>query len=300
MTTKYNLRQTRFERACWWLEYGVELVPLKPFSKHNQPAYGSRKARITTVDFAHKWFLNTDANLGVVLGDKAELVVADWDNAQDYESWRSGIGAMVETLTEQTARGYHAFFLSAHLPTANGDGCEFKAGGVCMVAPSVHPTGTVYRVVIDAPIAPLTEEQALLLFSFLSEKRLEHTPLDCKTPPLTLRKRENEAGASLVQRIKDGRSIVDELEAAGVTGWQRSGKNLVARCVFHKDVSPSLWANPASGLWGCNAVSCPAHDGRRAHDVINVRALWRGISEWEAIKQLADELFPPTRNTGRT
>jgi hypothetical protein len=299
MTTKYNLRQTRYERACWWLEYGVELVPLKPLSKHIQPGYGSCKAHIAATDSARKWFLNTDANLGVVLGNTAGLAVADWDNAQDYESWRSGVGATVETLTEQTARGYHAFFLHAHLPTADGRGCEFKTGGVCMVAPSVHPTGTVYRVVIDAPIAPLTEKQVHLLFPFLSEKRLEHTSLDCKTPPLALRKRESEAGASLVQRIKEARPIVDELEAAGVTGWQRSGKNLVARCVFHKDVSPSLWANPASGLWGCNAVSCPAHDGHRAHDVINARALWRGISEREAIKQLADELFPPTRNTGR-
>jgi len=306
MTAKYDLaakcyrRQARYERACWWLERGVELVPLKPLSKHNQPGYGSHKARITTADFARKWFLNTDANLGIVLGDTMGLAVADWDNAQDYDAWRNGVGAAVETLTEQTARGYHAFFIGVHLPPANGNGCEFKTTGVCMAAPSVHSTGTVYRVVIDAPIAPLMEEQARLLFSFLSAKRLDHTRLDCKTPPRTLRKRTSEPPASLVQRIKDGRSIVDELESAGVTGWQRSGKNRVARCVFHQDESPSLWVNPASGLWGCNAVSCPAHDGRRAHDVINARALWHSISEREAIKQLADELFPPTRNTGKT
>ena len=170
MITKHDLRQARYERACWWLERGVELVPLKPFSKHLQPGYGSCKAHITTADFARKWFLNTDANLGVVLGDAAGLAVMDWDNAQAYELWRGSIGATVETLTEQTARGCHAFFLGFHLPPAEEDGAEFKTGGVCMVAPSVHPTGIVYRVSINAALMPLTEEEAHILFPFLSEK----------------------------------------------------------------------------------------------------------------------------------
>jgi hypothetical protein len=231
----------------------------------------------------------------VVLGQAAGLIVGDWDNPEAYEAWHDTVGACVETLTEQTARGYHAFFLGVHLPPANGGGCEFKTDGVCMVAPSVHPTGQIYRIVVDAPIARLAEEQAPSLFPFLSEAWQAYTLSAGERLPLAPRKAESKAGASLVQRIKAARPIVDELEAAGVTGWQRSGKNLVARCVFHKDVSPSLWVNPASGLWGCNAASCPAHDGHRAHDVIDARALWRGVSGREAIRQLADELFPPHR-----
>lgn len=36
-----------------------------------------------------------------------------------------------------------------HLPSAVGDECEFKTSGVCMVAPSVHPSGVIYRIVHD-------------------------------------------------------------------------------------------------------------------------------------------------------
>jgi hypothetical protein len=75
-----DLRRERCERACWWLDRGVEVVPLKPQSKELQPGYGSHKARIADVAFAHRWFLNTDANLGVALGGSAGLVVADWDS----------------------------------------------------------------------------------------------------------------------------------------------------------------------------------------------------------------------------
>jgi hypothetical protein len=83
-TARYDLKQRRFERACWWLDHGIEVVPLKPKSKELQPGYGSRKTRIAEVVFARKWFLNTNANLGVVLGGNAGLVVADWDSVQDY------------------------------------------------------------------------------------------------------------------------------------------------------------------------------------------------------------------------
>lgn len=294
-----DLRQTRYERACWWLARGVDLAPLKPRLKNIQPGYGTYQAHITSTDFARRWFLNTDANLGVILGGAAGLAVADWDNTQDYESWRNSFNPAIETLTEHTARGYHTFFIGLHLPSATSNGCELKTSGVCMVTPSVHPSGVIYRIVQEAPLALLSVEKARLIFPFLSETLPEHNTVKGEKTPAASGRRETESGASLVQRIKDARSIVDELEAIGVRGWQRSGKNLVARCVFHHDDSPSLWVNPTSGLWGCNASSCPAHDGRRAHDVINARALWRSISNQEAIKQLADEFLPSGSKHGR-
>ncbi len=297
MVSNSDLRQARCERACWWLEHGVDLVPLKPCSKHLQPGYGASKTHITTAEFARRWFLKTNANLGLVLGGATGVAVADWDIAGSYETWRVAAGAAANTLTERTARGYHAFFLGLHLPSANADDCEIKTSGVCMVAPSIHPSGAVYRIVNDAPIAQLSDEQALQLFPFLSGRRFGDSLSQNKAEPIGAR--HLGVGTSVIRRIKEARSTVDELEAAGVTGWQRSGHNLVARCVFHEDTTPSLWVNPVSGLWGCNATSCPAHDGHRAHDVIDARALWRGISVQEAVRQLADELFPPACDSGK-
>jgi hypothetical protein len=129
MITASFLRAARYERACWWLEQGVELVPLQVRSKHIHPGYGAHQAHITTVDFARRWFPNTNANLGVVLGGTLSLAVADWDDVQNYELWDLNLGTMVETLTERTARGYHVFLQGVQLPSAQSNLCEFKAAG---------------------------------------------------------------------------------------------------------------------------------------------------------------------------
>lgn len=284
-----DLRRERCEQACWWLDRGVEVVPLKPQSKELQPGYGSRKTRITDVAFARKWFLNTNANLGVVLGGNAGLIVADWDDVQDYQVWRHTSGAMVDTLAEQTGRGYHLFFTGEDLPSAVGDGCEFKTSGVCMVSPSVHPSGVVYYVVNDAPINRIDEKKATLLFPFLSEV-CEHQERDNFTMRNAFKKRRRDAlpRNGVIARIKAARPIMDEMNATGVK-LQPGGKNaLVGLCPFHDDHSPSLWVNPESGLWGCNQPRCPAAG---THDIINFRALKRSISNSAAIKQLADEFL---------
>ena len=303
MTTRRDLRQARYERACWWLARGVEVVPLKPQSKELQPGYGAHKTHITTADFARKWFLNTDANLGVVLGGAVGLAVADWDDAQDYKSWHSNIGTTIETLTEQTARGYHAFFVRVSLlPLAVGNGCEFKTSGVCMVSPSVHPSGVVYWIMNNAPIAPLTEERARHFFPFLSEKVVKPTrgELGGALNNLMLRKeRSNLCVDSVVARIKAVWSVEDEISASGVQLRPAGPGEFVGLCPFshggHRDSQPSLWVNILRQRWGCYAPGCESNTkGERAHDVVNYRALSRGISNQEAIKQLADELLPLT------
>lgn len=285
MTSQHTLRRARYERACWWLERGVDIVPLKLQSKELQSGYGARKAHITTTDFARKWFLNTDANLGVVLGEAASLAVADWDDAQAYEAWRATTGAAIETLIEQTARGYHLFVTGDSLTSSVGNGCEFKTRGICMVSPSVHPSGVIYRIVKDAPIITLDAERARVLFPFLSEPLHNMTQVFAghvprQSPCDQLEKK------SVIARIKAARPIMDEISAAGVKLRPGGTATLIGLCPFHDDHSPSLWVNPESGLWGCNRPGCLAAG---THDVINFRALQRGISNSMAIKQLAAE-----------
>ena len=245
-------------------------MPLKPRSKELQFGYGARKAHITEVASASRWFLNTDANLGVVLGAPTGLAVADWDDAHDYEAWCVRAGGLVETLVERTARGYHWFFVSAGLTSAMGDGCEVKTSGICMVSPSVHPNGMIYHLVHDAPIVMLSDERARTLFPFLSAGPRT-------TPPVPARRRPEKgspawpADAGVVARIKAARSIVAEMQAAGIELRAAGPAAWVGLCPFHADHSPSLWVAPESGLWGCNRPGCPAAG---IHDVINFRALW--------------------------
>jgi hypothetical protein len=292
MIAKDELRQARYDQACWWLAQGVAIVPLKPNSKQLQPGYGSRKAQITQATFAAQWFLNTDANLGLVLGGTTDLVVADWDVSQSYQTWLETTGQGVETLTEQTARGYHSFFIAQGLPSLTGHGCEFKTRGVCMVSPSRHPSGVVYRIVNNLPIFTIDEEKMRTLFPFLSENLPRQIPNEDKISLLNQASSKETKGlpvrVGVIARIKATRSIVAEMRTTGVK-LQSGGKHtLVGLCPFHKDHSPSLWVNPQSGLWGCNKPTCPAAG---THDVINFRALSRSISNNAAVKQLANEFL---------
>jgi hypothetical protein len=292
MIANDELRYARYDRACWWLAQGVAIVPLKPDSKQLQPGYGSRQAQITQVAFAAQWFLNTDANLGLVLGGTTGLAVADWDVSQSYQNWLEMTGQEVETLTEQTGRGYHSFFIAQSLPSVTGHGCEFKTRGVCMVSPSRHPSGMVYQIVNNAPILTIDQEKMLALFPFLSENLRQQTGSDDKNSPVNQASGKKTKAlpvrAGVIARIKAARSIVAEMRTTGVK-LQSGGKHtLVGLCPFHQDHSPSLWANPESGLWGCNKPTCPAAG---THDVINFRALSRNISNNAAIKQLANEFL---------
>ena len=197
---------------------------------------------------------------------------------------------LVDTLAEQTARGYHLFFFGHDLPSAVAAGCEFKTEGVCTVSPSVHPSGALYRIVHDVSIARLDQEEACALFPFLSEalskraKRKQRPPSGRSMPG----DRRTQKDGSVIERIKATRSTVQELEAAGIA-LRPSGENtMVGLCPFHDDHRPSLWVYTDNGLWGCNKPTCRAAG---FHDVINFRALVRGISNSASIKELASEFL---------
>jgi len=275
-------RWARFIRACWWLALGIAILPLKPRSKHLQPGFGPRQARVIDQQSARRWFLNTDANLGLVLGDSPGLVVADWDDASAFHAWRAALGATVDSLTERTARGYHVFFFAPALPSAADRTCELKTHGACMVAPSLHPAGIRYHVTCPAPIATLDAVTAYSLFPFLSQASAAPAPLALARPTPT------QVQTGLVGRIKAARPILDELRAVGIALRSGGQGTLVGCCPFHADHAPSLWVYPDRGLWGCNRPDCLAAG---AHDVINFRARWCGISNQAAIRQLAHEFL---------
>jgi len=282
--------RARFRQAQWWLSRGIDVVPIKQGSKHLVRGFGASKRHITSTSEAQRWFLHSSSNLGVVLGGKAGLVVADWDDAEAHARWSETQGLNVCTRTEQTARGWHIFFFGQELTSGAGGGCDFLAHGVCMVTPSIHPSGAVYRLVNDAPINTLTPEQAEGVFPFLSDNRSsvassrKFSPADSHRPQHGGTPDSRERG--VVARIKAARSTVAEMTEVGIVLRPGGTNALVGRCPFHDDHHPSLWVNPKSGLWGCNRPDCPAAG---VHDVINFRAMSRKIGIRSAIRELAKE-----------
>ncbi len=278
----------RFERARWWLSLGAALVPLQPRSKYIVAGWGPGLRRISDESTARAWFLDRACNVGLVLDG---FVCADFDQAQAFESWCAGVGVDVSTLVEATARGVHVYWRAGEgLRGGAGEGCEFKASGVVTVAPSVHQSGAVYRVLSDAPVATLMAEDAARLFPFTSKAVTGDGLMREEKRRAVVR--GVAAGLGLVARIKDAWHVEDEAVAAGVDLRPGRGAVLVGCCPFHSDEQPSLWVNVERQRWGCYSPHCPTNaGGEAAHDVINWRAYRRhGGDVRAAIVELAGEL----------
>lgn len=268
----------KLARAYTWLNWEADLLPVQPKSKHLVGGFGSRQNRIRSMPEAFAWFEERRCNIAMVLDHG--FVAADFDDAAVYWQWVAGPGAAVRTYTEQTARGAHVIWRGDGLPAAAAPGVEFKNAGALLIAPSVHPSGIVYRILCDLPPARLTLEQAKTLFPFLS------VPRSAPARPAAVAPAAGPGGGQ-VAIIKSRVSVVAELEAAGVRAWRPGGVAVVACCPFHADSNPTLWAMPAAGVWGCNAPACRAYG---KHDVINARALRRGIDNREALRELWAEV----------
>jgi hypothetical protein len=169
-----------------------------------------------------------------------------------------------------------------------------------MVAPSVHPTGQLYHIVKDMPIAFLAEDKARLLFPFLSElfngrATIGTVPLGSSVPKTRRGYAVDEEG--IVARIKKARTVETEIQASGVQLHPAGPGELVGLCPFnhggHQDSQPSLWVNTERQRWGCYAPGCESNmGGEKAHDVVNYRALSRGLSNRAAIRQLTNGFLP--------
>lgn len=71
------------------------------------------------------------------------------------------------------------------------------------------------------------------------------------------------------------------VEAAGVE-LERRGKDLVGRCPFHEDRSPSLVISPAKNLWHCLGAC------QEGGSVIDWVMRWEGVSFRHAVELLRD------------
>lgn len=109
----------------------------------------------------HQWFSNERYNaLAVLLGPVSNhLACRDFDKADSYEGWSARNANFASHLpTVQTGRGYHVYFRNENCAlTVLADGELRGSGGVCLLPPSVHPTGKRYEWII-----PLGNEVPLI------------------------------------------------------------------------------------------------------------------------------------------
>ena len=145
-----------------WAERGFAVFPLMPRGKCPLGALVPNGFKGATRDhdvITSWWRREPQANIGIATGGKYFIVDLDGPEAATWfgESCaRTGVAP--KTLTVRTARGFHVFFSStASVPNSAGriaPSIDVRGdGGYVVGAPSVHPSGHVYTIVRDLPIA---------------------------------------------------------------------------------------------------------------------------------------------------
>jgi len=180
---------------------------------------GWQRSRANERTIEARWRAWPSANVGLVTGGSARLVVLDVDGAEGLRSLRAleeAHGAFPETLTSATGGGgeQRLFRLPEHLDLGAignsvrklGGGLDVRAsGGQIVVAPSVHRSGRRYRWLSRLPLASLPE----WLYELLAERphRVDNWPSAVRPGPDRLRRYGEAAlarGSALVALAKSG------------------------------------------------------------------------------------------------
>jgi hypothetical protein len=146
----------RYHRFCW------SVIPIKRGTKEPYGKWKQYQAERASIEQIKKWFGNgQDFGVAVVAGDvSGGLVCRDFDEMTAYDDWTAKYPDFAETLpTVETGRpGRHVYCradiaqIRAARPSKStiielGDG-ELRGGGYCILPPSKHPTGHVYRALL--------------------------------------------------------------------------------------------------------------------------------------------------------
>jgi len=262
----------RLDVALWWLEQGIDLVPVQPGGKRLVPGFGAYRRRIRDEAAARFWFHERQAGLAVVCGSGPGLVVLDFDNAALYQRWQSAAGDVSQSYTVATRRGFHVHVWGDASGVRGVDGLDVLGRG---------------RVSVTAPSRGYDE---------VGQGRQVVASDDLGALPLLSRKKPSVSSSSSGAVVVDGDDVVSAIKAAypvaqfaedaGIrlrSSDRGRGRWFVARCPFHDDHHPSFWLDSKRGLWGCRACGISG-------DVINLYARVARCSVRDAIDALAARL----------
>ena len=147
------------DEARHYVARGWSVIPIRHRSRGKEPACHWQKyqSQLPTDRTLRRWFQNDVDGLAVVMGPvSGGLTCCDFDQLDAYDAWAGQYADLAAHLpTVDTARGRHVYFTSTvDRIIHTGDG-EIRGGGYCLLPPSRHPTGDLYRWRVRLPNGPL-------------------------------------------------------------------------------------------------------------------------------------------------
>lgn len=277
-------------------ELGYSVIPCDYRTKAASVKWTQYQEQRPTDHQIFKWFAHRITNAAVLTGCHGYgvgLVVIDFDNLQDFETWKLWASqnnpVTLDAYMVKTRRGMHVYLSSVNehsFRNLHYEGVDVKgAGGYVMLPGSIHPSGFVYESVdSDNLFIPGFESIEEVLPPEILERR-KNAIFESYDRPPTMELSDSQildipAGRKLtIEQIKARHRIEDFIPVAMVTG----ADYYVAHCPFHNDENPSFWVNTAKQICGCQAGCTPI-----VLDVVNLFARLHNVSNSEAINQLSN------------
>jgi hypothetical protein len=146
--------ESLLEAARQYARRGWSLIPINPCTK--KPCVDWKKYQTERASEEHLdgWFgKDSYQGVAVICGPvSGGLTVRDFDRQDAYREWASRYPGLAMSLpTVRTKRGFHVYFRSTSTSIKPFDDGELRGNGICVLPPSKHPSGCIYRWVISLP-----------------------------------------------------------------------------------------------------------------------------------------------------
>ncbi|MFD6893483.1 bifunctional DNA primase/polymerase [Rhodococcus sp. NPDC060086] len=182
-------------------ERGFRVVPLIPRTK--RPRFANWLNVATSDPETVERWSRQYGHCGVGLVPASQLVVDIDDPVPFHEYLAEREVTLPPTWTVATARGEHRWFAlpgETSLPNTKIPGADVKVRGLLVGPGSTHPTGVVYRVIDDRPLAPAPE----WLLSDLAERAARRQAVP----------QQGAVGGAAGGRKSDSRRVIGRVHAA--------------------------------------------------------------------------------------
>ena len=279
------------QTALHWRNLDIATIPIRPRAKQPLIAWKRYQTELPTIDDLKRWYSNTQNNIAVVCGWK-NLTILDFDDPFAYFDFLRDYPEFENTYTVQTSRGAHVYVFCEDSRTRMSSELDIKANGYCLCPPSIHPSGTEYKIIVDKEIIRVAASR----LSPSTVRRVPHITINGNNNtvninmPISNCTRRSHNGNGIISRIKNAYPITRLFTPAKYFDNGLAFAHCPMPAHPNGDHDPSLSLDLINDRCQCISRSdCPLHSAH-GNDVIDAYRILYGLSFKAALAQMANEL----------